>query len=524
MPGKPASTEDDPERVDRLEINPYLGWAAPTDQVPDADAISPLLLPQAGSDTAPLNPLEITVQLDMGMPLARVEAPYHELVLARRAGVYAIRLSSGVTEMNRDFVLNWEPVTGSAPSAALFTEQVGDDYFGLLMVLPPAAGHAVEVLSREIIFVVDTSGSMGGVAIEQARQSVARALQQLRPQDRFNIIEFNASHRALYRSPMPATAHHLQQAQEFVRYLQASGGTEMLSALRAALAPGQAEDAFRDQAAVRQVIFITDGAVGNEAALFAEISATLGNSRLFTVGIGSAPNSWFMREAAKFGRGTHVHIGKVEEVEQKMVALFEQLARPLATDLHIAWPGPVEAWPERTPDLYAGQPLLVAVNFGNAPPQGEVTVSAQLDGKSWARTLVAGNGADPLAIAQHKGVASLWGRQKIAALLDQIPRGREEAAMRAEVLPVALQHHLLSPYTSFVAVEEIVSRPAQEALGRAALANTRPQGQAPQPYAYPRTATTGPARLWIGLLLLFLALLLHLVLTPEVDHVPGKDA
>ncbi len=230
MPGLPVARPSDPEDVETLAVNPHLGWATPTDQVPDAHAISPLLHPPPGSEQTPLNPIEITAQLDMGMPLANVESPYHDIALARRAGVYDIRLVNGVSEMDRDFVLNWRPVTGTTPAAALFTQEVGGEHFGLLMVVPPASDRAAAtVIPREIIFVVDTSGSMGGVAIEQARASVSRALQQLRPEDHFNIIEFNSTHHALYRQPMPATRHHIQRALDFVRKLHASGGTEMLS-------------------------------------------------------------------------------------------------------------------------------------------------------------------------------------------------------------------------------------------------------------------------------------------------------
>ena len=521
MPGAPAAPANDLEDAEALAVNPYLGWALPTAQVPDADAISPVLNPGQGSDTAPLNPVEITARLDMGMPLASVESPYHDIALTRRAGVYAIRLVNGVSEMDRDFALTWQPVTGAAPTAALFTQQVGAQYFGLLMVVPPAAGGRAAVMPREIIFVVDTSGSMGGVSIEQARASVANALQQLRPEDYFNIIEFNSTHRALYRTPMPATRHHVQRAQEFVRLLQASGGTEMLPALQAALDYPEPADAYREQPLLRQVIFITDGAVGNEVALFEEISARLGDSRLFTVGIGSAPNSWFMRKAAQFGRGTHTHIGNLNEVGEKMSTLFEQLAHPAAVNLAVDWPGSVEAWPERVPDLYQGQPLSLAVNFGSTAPQGEVVVRGEINGQVWSKRLQLDSGGDPVSGVQHKGIASVWARHKIAGLLDQKIAGRDEQAVRADVLPVALQHQLLSPYTSFVAVEEAISRPPGEGVQGKSVANTRPRGQRPQGYAYPRTATTGPAKAWFGVLMVFLGMMLRVLRQVEVDHVPA---
>ncbi|RLA46251.1 MAG: marine proteobacterial sortase target protein [Gammaproteobacteria bacterium] len=525
MPGAPVSRPSDQEDAQALAINPYLGWAVPTDRVPDADAISPLLNPSPGSEHSPLNPIEITAQLDMGMPLANVESPYHDIALARRAGIYAIRLVSGVSEMDRDFVLNWRPVTGATPAAALFTQEVDGEHFGLLMVVPPAADRAAPAIPRELIFVVDTSGSMGGVAIEQARASVSRALQQLRPVDYFNIIEFNSMHRSLYRQPMPATRHHVQRALEFVRKLDASGGTEMLPALQAALVrPRRAADEFRERALLRQVIFITDGAVGNEVALFEEISSRLGSGRLFTVGIGSAPNSWFMRKAAQAGRGTHTHVGDLDEVGQKMADLFDQLAHPAAVDLTIDWPAPVEAWPQRLPDLYLGQPLLVAVNFGTTPPQGEVMIGGEINARAWTVRLQLGSGAGSATATGHKGVASLWARHKIAGLLDEKLAGRDEDAVRADVLPVALRHQLLSPYTSFVAVEEVISRPQGEGLDSKPVPNTRPHGQSPQGYAYPRTATTGPAKVWFGGLLLFLGIMLHVLRRGEVDHVPAVQS
>jgi Ca-activated chloride channel family protein len=522
MPGFPLDVEMGTQ--DTLTLNPHLGWAQPTDQVLDADAISPLLNPLSGTESDPINAIEITAQLDMGMPLARVDSPFHDIALSRRAGVYSISLVNAVSEMDRDFVLNWQPVTGSSPQAALFTEKVGDEYFGLLMVVPPSGQRTGGGLPREIIFVVDTSGSMGGVSIEQARASVAHALDQLRPQDRFNIIEFNSQHRALFRNAMPATRHHVQRAQEFVRLLDASGGTEMASALRAALAPTGAVDELQEQSVLRQVIFITDGAVGNEEALFTQLVANLGHSRLFTVGIGSAPNSWFMRKAAQFGRGSHTHIGDLNEVGEKMADLFERLAHPAAVNLAVTWSSVVEAWPERVPDLYRGHPLSIAVNFGEQAPSGDVQITGEIDGKDWRKSLQIGSGADPLSAADHNGVASLWARGKIAGLLDQKIMGRDEELVRANVLPIALQHQLLSPYTSFVAVEEIVSRPKEEGVDSTAIANTRPRGQAAQNFAYPRTATTGPAKAWFGMLLMFVALIIRVMQQDELDHAPATQA
>lgn len=527
MPGTPLGVhavsggeDDNPAELSALTLNPYLGWAQNTTAVPDASAISPLQHPGAGSDVAPIHPVTITATLDMGMPLADVSARYHELALQRRAGVYQIALASGRSEMDRDFVLEWKPVTGSSPKAALFRETVEGEHYGLLMVLPPSAPKSKRPVTRDMTIVVDTSGSMGGVSIEQARASVSKALSQLSEDDFFNVIAFSSNYRKLFPRSVPATANNVRQAQSFVGRLDASGGTEMLPALLAALAPR--ETASETQERLAQVVFVTDGAVGNERALYAEITKRLGDRRLFTVGIGSAPNSWFMRKAAQFGRGTHTHIGDITEVEQKMAVLFEQLARPAAVDVQVEWPMVVEAWPARVPDLYLGEPLVVAVNFGEAAPSGDVSVTARIDGKKWGQTLRIHDGVSTPESVGHGGVSSVWARKKIAGLLDDIVRGSDEQEVRRAVLPLALKHQLLSPYTSFVAVEDVISRPENGALSSTAIPNVRPRGQAPQTFALPRTATTGPAKAWFGLLCLFVALVVRLFSQREVDHVASE--
>lgn len=521
MPGQPLTAVDAGDEREVLTVDHHLGWARPTNQVPDANQISPFLYRPTAGVSKPINPIKITATLDMGMPLAILESPYHEVLLSRRAGVYSIRLVNDVSEMDRDFILDWQPVSGATPKAALFTEKVGEEYYALLMVVPPAAKRMAPSIARDIVFVVDTSGSMGGVSIEQAKSSVSKALEQLRPQDYFNIVEFNSYHQALYKTSMPATRHYIDKAQTFVRQLDASGGTEMLPALRAVLSMPSGADQDDLNAVLRQVIFITDGAVGNEAALLEALSSNLGDSRLFTVSIGSAPNSWFMRKAAQLGRGTHTHIGDTRDVTDKMAALFEQLARPAAVDFQIEWPAAVDAWPERLPDLYQGQLLSAVANFGSTMPVGDITVSGQINGQAWHQRLQLDAHSAAEGSSGHAGVASVWARQKIAGLMDQKIAGREGASVRAEVLPLALKHRLLSPYTSFVAVEQVVSRPMGESADSKAVPNTAPLGQSPQTFAYPRTATTGPAKVWFGVFCLFLAMIIWVLRQPEVDHVPS---
>jgi Ca-activated chloride channel family protein len=468
--------------------------------------------PRPATAAEPLQPIRITADLDMGLPLASVDAPYHALALSTQGQAYRIALADGVAAMHRDFLLQWRPVSGSEPQAALFNERVGGEDYALLMVLPPAP-QAAQALPRELIFVIDTSGSMGGTSIDQARASLAFALDQLRGEDRFNIIEFNNQARALYPQAVDANDHNLSRAREFVRHLDAGGGTEMLSALSFALptlrpqahppTPGGPSDPAGEER-VRQVVFITDGAVGNELELFREIEQRIGRSRLFTVGIGSAPNSWFMRKAAQVGRGDFTFIGDVLEVRERMQALFERLSQTLVADFDVVWPTAVETWPRQIPDLYPGEPLLLVARGGAGLSDGIVTVSGRSAGEDWQRTLAFATPAK--GEGGHRGVATLWARAKIASLLDEKILGADEASIRAQVLPVALQHQLVSPYTSFVAVEQQPSRPAEVGLKSVPVPNLRPQGQSPQPFAYPRTATPARLHLLTGTALLLVVL------------------
>src|SRR5262249_25271647 len=186
-----------------------------------------------------------------------------------------------------------QPPAGAAPWASLFTERTGGETFALLMVMPPApAALEGTRLPREVIFVIDNSGSMHGASIDQAKSALKMALGRLRPEDSFSVIRFNHTSDALFPEARAATPQHRALADRSVGRLRAEGGTEMLPALQQAL------DGQEHPGRLRQVIFLTDGAVGNEAQLFSAINERLGDTRLFTIGIGSAANSPFIREAS----------------------------------------------------------------------------------------------------------------------------------------------------------------------------------------------------------------------------------
>ncbi|WP_105103199.1 marine proteobacterial sortase target protein [Microbulbifer pacificus] len=490
MPGEPVKPQQ------QVNLNAH-GWSLPTDQVPDADQISPVMVPDSELAERGSHRMKIQIDLGMGLPLADIHSSYHEIDFRSETNHhYRIQFKQGSVPMDRDFALYWRPQSSAMPAAAMFAEQSVADasQYLQLLLLPPQDSSTTRKLPREVVFVLDTSGSMSGNSIRQAKESLLLALSRLSATDRFNVIEFNSNYRTFYPRPVSASAENIHRARNWVESLQATGGTEMAPALKEALSQQVGDESDE---LVRQLIFITDGAVGNESALFELIRQRLGNVRLFPVGIGSAPNSFFMSKAAEYGRGSFVQIGDLSEVQSKMRVLFEKLESPLVTDLQVQWPQGmnVEAYPRRLPDLYRGEPVrLLARVDGHrlgVASSGEVTITGRLAGQHFSRTV----SLSQLAVDQTgKSIGSLWARAKIAVLRDeQRERGPLSGdgvvdPLREEILRLALAYQLSSPYTSFVAVEETPVRPLSESLKSSPVPNAVAHGQVQQPFTYPATA------------------------------------
>lgn len=504
FPGRVLPEEETPGTAgDYLSLSGS-GWALPTTEVADAPLLSAPQFSATGDDDAPLNPLSLQVHLRPGMALADISALYHELEIDRVDEGFDLSLLGGSVEMDRDLVLRWKPVASATPQAAVFHEQFEDENFALLMLLPPSLDSAVPAMPRELVLVIDVSGSMQGEPMRQARASVLHALDTLTAADRVNIIAFSDHHRALFRAARPASPDTLRQARRFVTALDAGGGTEMLPALERALVSASPNHGEVDGVArLRQLVFVTDGAIGNEDALLRLLESKLGDSRLFTVGIGSAPNGYFMHRAAEAGRGEAVFIARPEEVAPRLNALFRRIGQPLTRDIRVSWPSEAEAYPDVVPDLYSGQALLQVARLEEPQPEQTIRVEGKLAGRAWERQINLPDGA------QDAGVATHWAREKLASILREGRRGMEKDQLKALALPLALRFSLASPFTSFVAVEEKPVRPAEAKLDPAKLPNTRPQGQAPQQFAFAQGATSGPVKLYLGLFFTFITLIAH---------------
>ncbi|RDJ11346.1 marine proteobacterial sortase target protein [Rhizobium grahamii] len=454
--------------VQTVEFNNGAGFATPVDPVENREKIeSPILDPR---ENAKINPIALTVDLKAGFPLGDVKSSFHHVDIKQDGDQNrVISLKGESVAADKDFELTWKAAPGKTPSAGLFREVVNGKTYLLAFVTPPATPDASQpTAKREVVFVIDNSGSMSGPAIEQAKESLALAISKLNPDDRFNVIRFDDTMTDYFNGLVAASPDNREKAIAYVRGLTADGGTEMLPAL---------QDALRNQGpvangALRQVVFLTDGAIGNEQQLFAEISQNRGDARVFTVGIGSAPNSYFMTKAAETGRGTFTQIGSTDQIASRMAELFAKLQNPAMTDIAATFDGVTteDITPNPMPDLYTGEPVILTAELAEEKPAGKLQIIGKTGIQPWRVDMDIANAAN------GEGISKLWARRKIDDLEARAYERQDRASLDKDIETVALAHHLVSRVTSLVAVDVTPSRPAGEPVGSAKLPLNLPDG------------------------------------------------
>lgn len=488
------------EQSQPVQIDATVGWSTNTSVVADAERITPWQVDNKFAQKA-----TIKVRLNVGLELANVSSSYHQIIQRNEQGDGATKSSastintvSDYVAMDRDFVLTWQIDRTKTPQAAYFSEQKEGHQYAMIMINPPSVKGSSLPIAKDIIYIIDTSGSMGGVAIAQAKKALAFAVTQLRGEDKFNVIEFNSTYSQLFAQSMPANENNRDIAKHWIASLNAGGGTEMHAALDAALTMKTTPKY------IRQVIFITDGSVGNEKQLFLLIAAKLAKARLHTVGIGSAPNSYFMERAAQLGRGTYSYIGKVSEVQTQMAQLFDRINQPMLTDIEVTWPSSeVEVLPERIADLYASEPLLINARWPlptTFKRQGELIISGTLNNQHYQQRLAV------TSAMPQSGVATWWARQKIKHLTLQLYRAsqyEQRLRLKQQITDTAVEHSLLSKYTSFIAVDKSPSRGLAKRLQLTPVPNAMPQGSN-QAIPLANTATSANLQLKVGLIIMAL--------------------
>jgi Ca-activated chloride channel family protein len=427
------------------------GWAPDTSEVPDASRITPRVAPASINEGRAGHDISIEVKLDAGVPIDDLKCASHEVDVIRPDDHRAVaRLKDQATIPNKDFVLKFD-VAGKKISDAILTHRGAQGGFFTLMLQPPERVTAADVAPKELVFVLDTSGSMGGFPIEKAKETMKLALESLYPNDTFNLITFSGDTRILFPQPVPATRENLQRAQVFLASHQGSGGTEMMKAVRAALDPSDKQDH------VRIVCFMTDGYVGNDMEILAEIQKHP-NARVFAFGIGSSVNRFLLDKMAEQGRGEVEYVSLQDDGSAAARRFHERVRNPLLTDIEIDWGGlPVaDVYPKRIVDLFSVKPLILTGRY-TAAARGVIRLRGKLAGQNFVKEIPV---ELPESQPEHDTLATLWARTRIDDLMSQdfagIQNGTTKPDVREAITQLGLEYRLLTQFTSFVAVEETI--------------------------------------------------------------------
>ena len=435
MPGQPTSQKG-------------TGWAPDTTQVPDASKISP---PVALPGTRAGHDLSLTVRIDAGMQLFDLKSTLHEVSVETDGPSRAtVTLTNKAEIPNKDFILRYRTASAEIGDAMLVHADERGMFFTLVLQ-PPQRVLPTQAVPKEMIFVIDRSGSMSGFPLEKAKEAMRLAIENMNPNDTFNLLSFSEKVDRFFDKPAPNTPENRAKALQYLAALDASGGTEMLSAIREALngavAPGR----------VRIVGFMTDGYVGDDMEIIAAVRKHAGTARVFAFGIGDSVNRFLLDGMAHAGRGEVEYVTLKSQAEGAAERFYERSAAPVLTDIAIDWGTlPVtDVHPQRFPDLFSSKPILIHGRLAG-PAEGTITLHGNTATGPFERQVHVQISAPPVP---HSALASLWARAKVGDLMMQdyaaLQRGNFPDALRKEITTLGIEFRLLTQFTSFVAVEEM---------------------------------------------------------------------
>ncbi len=406
-----------------------------------------------------------------GMPLHEVNSPSHRVAVDfRNAGEAQVGIAADEpVPANRDFILRYRLAGGAIETGLLIDPAPtpeGEGHF-LLMLEGPPRPTAASIPPRDFLFVVDVSGSMHGFPIETTKVLLRELAARMRPVDRFNVLLFAGDSRLLSPTSLPASTENVAAALALLDEQQGGGGTELLAAMQRALAvPGEESQA-------RIISVVTDGYVDMEPELFDLVRHNLGRSSLFAFGIGSSVNRHLLEGLARAGRGEPFVVTRDDKAATTAERFREMIEAPVLTRVRVACEGGAveQLAPDPIPDLFARRPVVVTGRFRGAPA-GRLWVTGRNGDGEWSRSL---DFAEATTLRSTGLVGRLWARSRIAELSD-LQGLRLDEARKAEVTQLGLKHSLLTQYTSFVAVDEVVRRDPSDALRQVAQPSVLPEG------------------------------------------------
>ena len=417
------------------------GSSDDSDIVPDASRVTPPILPpqlRSGRD------IELSLNIDAGFTIAEISSPSHETALTWEASeAVAVTLDPLDRIPNKDFVLTYR-IAGKGIETALLTHRTGDEGTFLLMIQPPAETTGAEAVPKEMVFVLDCSGSMHGRPMAASKRLMKKFIAGMNPDDSFQVIRFSSSASSLSPTPIENTEANRARGLAYVDSLSGGGGTQMIEGIKAAL--GFEPDPDRQ----RMVFFLTDGYIGNETQILAAIRERVGDTRIYSLGVGSAPNRYLIDEMATEGHGFSQYVGLSDDPAPAVDRFYRRLNLPVLTAIETDWDGldVIDPLPASVPDLFDNQPVFLVGRYRN--PGTATIVLRGRKGHGFAEIPV--EVELPAHERSNPALEQLWARRKIAELM-RLQVRREIPEVREQVLKLALDYHLMSKYTSFVAVE-----------------------------------------------------------------------
>lgn len=440
-------------------------------------------------------PVDIDVSLKAGFEINKIESPYHKInTKSIDKETVKIYLENTI-QANRDFKLTWKAKKNNDVQAKVYTQKVNGRDFGLLMITPPNELYkSQDTQNREVIFIIDSSGSMSGTSINQATLALEMAINRLKKGDKFNIIDYDTNYNPLFKTAQPVNNFTSVLAKKFIDNIKADGGTQALEPIKYAL-ESLNEDSNEY---LRQVIFITDGQLGNEQTIFKTVKSNLKSSKMFTIAIGSAPNSFFMKKLAKFGRGTFAHIGNQKEVTKQMNIFFRKIENPSITDINIDGIG------LEVSDLYYGESVYYSFEAKEIPNK------LILKGKNFKGVFEKELTLSNAGLAS--GIDKLWAKESIDKLMNayyiEYDSGKKDI-IKSYVTSIGLSHGLVTNFTSLIAVDKTPSN-IQKQINKTKQVQTKiPKGWKLYDANIPQTATNSELLLLIGGLLVLLGVMFY---------------
>jgi len=418
-------------------------------KTPDPDKVSPPITPKG---TRSGQTISLDVSLDAGAPLQEVQSVLHQVQVKRPGtGKAQISLVNKEEIPNRDFILRYRVATDSVQSALLTNYDADKGGFFSLILLPPKAPTVAQIRPREIIFVMDQSGSQSGFPIQKSKELTLKMIKLLRPTDTFNVIGFNNTVNSLWDAPRPATPTTIAEANDFVSKLDANGGTQLREGVVAAL------NAQRDTRRLRIVLFNTDGFIGDEKLVLDAIRQNRQRARMFTFGIGNGVNRYLIDSMSEEGKGAAEYVTLAESADRAVNRFTKRLQTPVLTDVSATFTGvPVQdILPSQIPDVFDESPVVLYGRY-KTPGKGTLTLHGTLGGQPWSKDVV----LDLPATASASAVPTLWARRKVddlermAAISPAL--GEQFHMGPTAVRDLALEFGIMSAETSFVAVEKKV--------------------------------------------------------------------